>query len=312
MNREIARLTKRLRLGRPIVSYPVTLTSRAINGKQVHFCTSAENDPVQQKHRKGKFYETVQLNALAALFPKGGTFVDIGAHVGNHSLFAALFMDAGTIIPIEPNPAAYRLLVQNMLVNGVTDLVDLGKLGCAAGANAAEGYAIKVNRNKPAATRLKTKGGKVSVVRGDALLDGVTPDMIKINTPGMEMEVLDGLSGVFARCTPVLLIEVAAANDVAFNDWASTSGYTVAATTKRNRNSLNYMLTSKAAKKTVAKKTAGKKVTTPTTSTTRKTTTSKAKTSAATKTTAAKPKTTTARKTTTKPKTTKPVLAKTL
>jgi FkbM family methyltransferase len=303
MNREIARLNKRMRLGRAIVSDPVAVTSNTVNGTRVQFCTTNPADPVQRRHRKGGFFEMAELTNLAALFPKGGTFVDIGAHVGNHSLFAALFMDAGTVIPIEPHPSAYRLLIQNVLVNGASDRVDFSKLGCAV--SAAEGSgSVKTSRRKPAATKLKQSGGKIAVLRGDALLADVTPDMIKIDTPGMAMEVLEGLSELFARCSPVLLIEIAAKDDDAFKVWATSTGYIVSATSKRNKRDLNYIMTSKTvtkpkAKPTVKKVSAAKKGTTVKKASTTKTAASK------------RPKaTTTAKVTKSKVTATKPLLDK--
>jgi FkbM family methyltransferase len=257
MNREITRLNKRMRLGRPIVSAPVVVVSNTVNDKRVQFCTTNPADPVQRKHLKGGFFEATDLTNLATLFPKGGTFVDIGAHVGNHSLFAALFMDAAKVIPIEPNPGAYRLLIQNIMVNGVSDQVDFSKLGCAV--SAAEGHgAMKKSRSKPAATKLKLSGGKVAVQRGDVLLADITPDMIKIDTPGMAMEVLEGLSELFERCSPVLSIEIEAKDDDAFNAWAITTGYIVSATSKRNKRDLNYIMTAKVITKTKAKPNAEK------------------------------------------------------
>lgn len=290
MNREIARLNKRMRLGRPIVSGPVAVTSNTVNGKRVQFCTTNTVDPVQRRHRKGLFFEVTELTNLTALFPKGGTFVDIGAHVGNHSLFAALFMDAATVIPIEPHPTAYRLLIQNIFVNGVSDRVDFSKLGCAVSAAECSG-AMKTSRRRPAATKLKQSGGKISVLRGDALLADVTPDMIKIDTPGMAMQVLEGLSGLFARCSPVLLIEIEAKDDDAFKSWAITAGYIVSATSKRNKRDLNYIMTAKTVTKTKAKPAVKKASTAKKPTTVKKATTAKA-------TTPTRPRSTTAAKAT--------------
>ena len=41
----------------------------------------------------------------------GATFVDIGANVGNHSLFAATFLNAARVVPVEPNPRCLRLML---------------------------------------------------------------------------------------------------------------------------------------------------------------------------------------------------------
>lgn len=304
MNREIARFLKRIRLGRPIESYPVTITSALIAGQRLHFCTNLDRDPVQRKHRKGVFYEADELAALAALFPKGGTFVDIGAHAGNHTLYATQMMQAGKVIPFEPHAPSYRLLIQNVLLNSLEDRVDLSNLGCALGSSEEEGASMKSGRHNPAAARLKTKGGDIAIRRGDVLLADEMPDMIKIDVSGMEMEVLEGLSALFARCTPTLHIEVAAANDVAFQAWMKSAGYVVQSTRKRNKHDLNYLLVHKDAakvqpastKKTPVKKSSTAKKTAPKTvaATPSKTGAKKAQTSRSKTTTAPKPASATA------------------
>ena len=247
MNQEIQRLLKRLRLGRTIESYPVTVTTAQIEGQQVHFCTNMEKDPIQRKQRKGTFYEMHELQELAKHFPKGGTFVDIGANVGNHSLFAAMFMGAARVIPFEPNPRAYRLYIQNMLINGQTEKVDFSKLGCGLSDVEADGFGMQPKERNLGGAKMISKGGDLQVFRADSLLAEETPDMIKIDVEGMELGVLRGLSGLLERCSPVIQIEVDVENDAGFQEWLTASGYEVADTIKRYRQNLNYLLVHPAA-----------------------------------------------------------------
>lgn len=242
MNQEIQRFLKRLRLGRTIESYPVTVTTAQIEGQQVHFCTNMEKDPIQRKQRKGVFYEMHELQELAKHFPKGGTFVDIGANVGNHSLFAAMFMGADRIIPFEPNPRAYRLYLQNMLINGQTDKVDFTKLGCGLSDAEADGFGMQPKKRNLGGARMIRTGGDLQVFRADSLLADETPDMIKFDVEGMELSVLRGLSGLLERCSPVIQIEVDIENDEGFQAWLAGSGYEVVETIKRYRQNLNYLL----------------------------------------------------------------------
>lgn len=242
MNQEIQRFLKRLRLGRTIESYPVTVTTAQIGGQQVHFCTNMEKDPIQRKQRKGSFYEMHELQQLAKHFPEGGTFVDIGANVGNHSLFAAMFMAAKRVIPFEPNPRAYRLFIQNMLINGQTEKVDFSKLGCGLSDVEADGFGMQPKERNLGGAKMISKGGDLQVFRADSLLADETPDMIKIDVEGMELAVLRGLSGVLERCSPVIQIEVDVENDAGFQEWLAESGYEVVDTIKRYRQNLNYLL----------------------------------------------------------------------
>ncbi|HGG04978.1 MAG TPA: FkbM family methyltransferase [Aliiroseovarius sp.] len=273
MTPEIERILKRLRLGRPVHSRAIELTHARIEDKRVTFCTDMEHDPIQRNHRRGQFYEAKELNGLKEVFPKGGTFVDIGANVGNHGLFAALFLGAARVIPFEPNPLAYRLLIQNVLVNRLDDVFDLSRLGVGLSDVEEGGFAMeKRTRNLGGAKMLSGKG-KLQVFRGDTLLEKETPAMIKIDVEGMEMGVLGGLTKVIATHKPILLVEVDNENEEAFMAWAKSTGYDVAETVQRYRLNKNHLLVPKAAttKKTKAKTKAKPKAKTKS-GTTRKTT----------------------------------------
>ena len=243
MTPEVKRINKRLRLGRPVTSRPVQLTTARIRDRRVIFCTDMENDPIQRNHRRGQFYEAKELAGLAELFPTGGTFVDIGANVGNHSLYAALFLGAARVIAFEPNPLAYRLLVQNVLVNGLEHVIDLSRLGVGLGARDEGGYSMeRRRRNLGGAKMLPGDSGKLRVLPGDTLLEGEAPALIKIDVEGMEMPVLEGLKATLRQHRPVLLVEVDNANEAAFMEWAEAAGYDVARTVQRYRLNKNHLL----------------------------------------------------------------------
>ncbi len=253
MTPEVERIVKRLRLGRPVHSHALEMTHARIDDKPVIFCTDMENDPIQRNHRRGNFYEAKELTGLKEIFPKGGTFVDIGANVGNHSLYAAMFLDAGRVVPIEPNPLAYRLLVQNVLVNRLQGVFDLSVLGVGLSDEETGGYAMqKKERNLGGAKMLSGKGD-LQVFRGDTLLKDTYPDMIKIDVEGMEMSVLAGLSEVVAEHKPVLLVEVDNENEEAFMQWVADSGYDVTETVQRYRLNKNHLLKPKPEAKPKAK-----------------------------------------------------------
>ena len=53
-----------------------------------------------------------------ALLPNGGTFLDVGAHIGYFTLLAsAIVGSAGKVIAVEPNPAAYASLTDHLTRN---------------------------------------------------------------------------------------------------------------------------------------------------------------------------------------------------
>jgi hypothetical protein len=103
--------------------------STSIAGKQVHFFVTNEHDEIQYHHVAGRFYETEELTIIAQFFPRGGVFVDIGANVGNHSIYVCNYLEPLQVVAIEPNPVVIPILKINLALNGLLPLVDLSHLG---------------------------------------------------------------------------------------------------------------------------------------------------------------------------------------
>jgi len=220
----------------------VDITAGRHEGRRVLFATDKEADPIQRAHRNASFYEIEELALLRAHVKPGACFVDIGANVGNHTLYAAMFLDAARIIPVEPNPLALRLLLLNVMLNGVDDRVVKTGLGFGLSDSAAEGFGMEARTKNLGAARMQAGQGDLRVVTGDALLEGESPDFIKIDVEGMEMLALGGLSGTIARTRPRMLIEVDQQNYDAFEDWRVAAGYEVVETIQRYPTNKNFLI----------------------------------------------------------------------
>jgi len=67
----------------------------------------------------GAFYELDLLTQIQS-YNRTGTYVDVGAHVGNHSVFFATQCPSTSVIAFEPNPLALNCLLENARRYGVT------------------------------------------------------------------------------------------------------------------------------------------------------------------------------------------------
>lgn len=242
MSPDVERILRKLNFGKPFRAHDVTIIHTLIDETRVSFCVDMENDPIQRNHRRGQFYEQKELNDLKGLFPEGGTFVDIGANVGNHSLFAALILKAGRVVPVEPNLLAFRLLINNVLINRLEGVFDLTKLGVGLSDKTEDGYAMQARERNLGAARMLPGEGNLTVVPGDTLLTDETPDMIKIDVEGMEMMALAGLEATITTHKPILLVEVDNENENAFFAWAAAHDYVVEKTVQRYRLNKNHLL----------------------------------------------------------------------
>lgn len=226
----------------PEIFSGVDVVSCTIEGKRMLFAVDMENDPIQRNHRLGRFYEQKELRLIGRWFPKGGVFVDIGANVGNHSLYVARFLQPAAVIPFEPNPLAFNLLRANVHLNGFTDQFDLRHLGLGVSSKPASGYAMqKRTKNLGGAKMLEGKGD-IEVRPGDDMLRGVAPSMIKIDVEGMEMDVLSGLEATVATHKPTIMVEVDDKNAEAFSDWATDRGYKIQRRFRHYKTNENYFI----------------------------------------------------------------------
>lgn len=220
----------------------VNVTASRIHGKRVNFCTNRHHDPIQDRNRGGQFYEAEELEVLLRYFPLGGTFVDIGANIGNHTLFFALFGHPRKIIPFEPNPLACELLLANVAVNDIGAVTDVSHIGCGLSDREGQGFGMQSRvRNLGGAKMLENQGDIVTHT-GDALLAGTMPALIKIDVEGMEMQVLKGLDLTIGRAKPVLFVEVDRRSEKAFRDWLEKGHYKIERVFQRYAANRNYLL----------------------------------------------------------------------
>ena len=200
-----------------------------IEGRSVRFCVVDAQDKIQRKHAQGKFWERDEMAVMAAHFPSGGVFADIGANVGNHTLFAALFMAAARVIAFEPNPPAMAVLRANVALNGLSSRVDLTHLGWGLSDAEGTGFSAVTKRANLGATRLVADGqGGLSVRTGDAMLAGQRVNLIKLDIEGMEMQALRGLDATIATHRPPVFLELDHENAPAFQAWMQAHDYRVA------------------------------------------------------------------------------------
>lgn len=226
-----------------VVSPAGQVVRAVIGGKPVFFTLTNTKDVIQKEHLAGRFYEPEELEIIRAHCPKSAVFVDIGANIGNHSLFALKVLGVKKLIPFEPNPVAIAVLTSNLGLNGELACCDLSHLGLGLSDQSQDGLAMEVDKpNKNLGGGRMVEGGDLRVIRGDAALTSEKVDFIKIDVEGMEMQVLGGLAQTLERCRPVIFIEVDEANRADFLAWVEANHYDIAATFRRYPVNENFLL----------------------------------------------------------------------
>lgn len=158
-----------------------------------------------------------------------GETIDIGAYTGLYAIIAAQL--GAESYALEPNPAVYARLCDNVAMNSV----DVNTIQSAAGA--ADTTCTMNTKGRPRLTSAGyvTEGGSIPMVRIDSMaLDNVTA--IKIDAEGYELEVLRGGAGTIAKCMPLIIAEVLTEQAAAeLDNYLLPMGYTATPADERNR-----------------------------------------------------------------------------
>lgn len=208
----------------------VTVEERGVHYKL--FLPHASQDHIQKLIRgSGAPYERAMLRDMAKRLSPGDLVADVGANIGNHSVYLARVAGA-RVLAFEPNFALCAVLERSLVLNGLEDQVQLWRKGLGAKADQAH-FTTDMPENLGSQT-LALGEGEVVVVPFDSLTqDSEGPNrlegpvrMMKIDVEGMELDVLRGAEATISRDRPILYLE--SHQKAAFEalvDWARTHGY---------------------------------------------------------------------------------------
>ena len=167
----------------------------------------------------GRFYESDLLEHLARHGPRGGVHVDVGANIGNHSVFFGRFL-ADHVVAIEPNPELPPILERNLRANAVarwtTVAVAVGARPGTGRLRPREGYEGNAGAQRVCPSDGETDGVEVEVDTLDTVLAGLGPKcsgdvrLVKLDIEGMELEALQGAVSLLEREGPDVVVEAPA------------------------------------------------------------------------------------------------------
>lgn len=176
--------------------------------------------------RRGGLGFVPQLAALSAeerflqqLTFEGETVFDVGGYEGIFTLFFARRVGPrGHVVTFEPNPCNFARIVENVRLNGFSQvLVRQLAVGSAPGRASLVFPADETARGSletQIADQIRQEQGVVTVdVELDTLDRQVAaglpePDFVKLDVEGFELDVLHGMRGLLERRHPRLYIEI--------------------------------------------------------------------------------------------------------
>jgi FkbM family methyltransferase len=214
-------------------------------GQTFLFFVENPHDSIQAHHNVGEFYEIEELELLTRLVPRGARILDIGANIGNHSVWFEKILGARSITPVEPQARMVALYRTNCQLNGLTT-IDERCLGLALG-DVNQSGDVQIDQNfNPAGARIEPSAtGEIRIRIGDEVLADDTFDFVKIDVEGAEINVIRGLKKLFERCRPLLFVEVWEENRADFDALMSEFDYEVVDEFRRYDIATNLLLKSR-------------------------------------------------------------------
>ena len=152
--------------------------------------------------REQDYFEKEILEYLADKYPQHETILDIGANIGNHSVYFSQYLEYSSIIAFEPIPDNIELLMKN-----VKDRPNISIRQEAVG-DKTEKVKMTIKRDNMGACEVNDFGTEVvQQTRVDDwfIISPVT--LMKIDVEWRELQVLDGAKNTLKEDKPLILIE---------------------------------------------------------------------------------------------------------
>lgn len=175
---------------------------------------------IEQYHNQLFFEQEYIINFLSDYVKKACTIVDIGAHVGSHSIMYKRLNPSSIVYSFEPQKMLYKLLCFNISDNNLRNIYSYNNaVGedvydaemnpySADGENSMQQVEYgSSNIYNLAGVQVGSGGEKIKVISLDALKMNRC-DFMKIDVEGYEPNVIMGARNLIMSCKPVISFEV--------------------------------------------------------------------------------------------------------
>jgi FkbM family methyltransferase len=159
-----------------------------------------DGDPIGKYiQNSGEYYEQDLLEDSKKYISTGDVIVDVGANIGNHTLYWSFFKCH--IYAFEPNPKTFSYLTSNCENNEKSNVV----CHCIALYDKS-GTGQLIETENAGECRVKYGKGEIEFRTLDSY--GLAPRIVKIDVEGCEMNVLKGAVETLMKFHPILYVEI--------------------------------------------------------------------------------------------------------
>jgi len=159
--------------------------------------------------------DVAELRFLWNFLHPGMVFLDVGAHHGLYTVVAAKKLDKqGRVVAFEPSPREYWRLRLHLHLNRLK-AVRAEAYAVSSQNGTKTFYAVREDTTMNSLRRPEIHGALEEIVVETISLDQHCRhheidrvDLVKIDTEGAEIEVLEGARGILSSCRPFIICEV--------------------------------------------------------------------------------------------------------
>lgn len=186
--------------------------------------------------RDDYFYEGRSLEYLKNnVLKQGMVIMDIGANIGNHTVFFAKKCQAAQVFSIEPQKDVFDILEKNVALNNLGSVCTTYNF--ALGKSSGRADIVSRNRANCGGTKLAmSESGDIMISALDEM-DLPHIDFMKIDVEGFEYDVLKGGEQLLKSMNPIFYIEIEDKNFNKVNALLNSYGYA----TTQNRHLADYL-----------------------------------------------------------------------
>ena len=185
---------------------------------------NADTDYIQKKLRSERVpYELDMLKDMQRRLSKGDSVLDIGANIGNHTLFLAVVAQC-KVTAFEPNEALCGPLLKSIELNRLANRVRVRPV--ALGKVKGEGHFTKLVPENMGAQSITVGKGGIPIATLDSYKFSQPIKAIKIDVEGMELDVLEGGIQRIQTDRPIIYVECQTEKEFrTIHDWFTKIDY---------------------------------------------------------------------------------------
>lgn len=185
--------------------------------KKIYF-DSVKNDYIANSWKNKTFYELKLLEKIRSL-NLNGSYVDVGSHHGNHSIYFNKFCNSDKVISIEGNPFNFNYLKKNLTQNKCkkislinTIISDKENVTLTMEYNMNNTGMSRVISSKKNITNLESIITNKTDTLDNLLKNEKNISLIKFDIENYEYYALMGCQNIIIKHKPIIIIEMHKSN----------------------------------------------------------------------------------------------------